>query len=61
MDTDTITTVLDVLAVLLVAFGAAALAFPYIGWASAGVAGVVLLVAVRVADAVARRRSVVRR
>lgn len=61
MDTDLITTALDVVAVLLVAFGAAALAFPYLGWAAAGVAGVVLLVAVRVADAMARRREAVRR
>lgn len=58
VDEDVITTVLDVLAVLLVAFGLAAAAFPVIGWAAAAVAGVVLLAAVRVADALARRRAV---
>lgn len=37
-----ITTLLDLVALLLVAFGAAAAVFPLIGWASAIVGGLVL-------------------
>ena len=37
------TTLLDVLGLLLLAFGAAAALFPVAGWAAAGVAGVVVL------------------
>jgi hypothetical protein len=40
---DVLTTVLDALALLLVAAGLAATAFPFIGWASLAVAGVVVL------------------
>lgn len=57
MDEDMITTWLEVLAFLLVAFGAAAAAFPFIGWAAVAVAGVVLLVAVRVIDVFAHGRG----
>ena len=55
---EVITTVLDVLAVLLVAFGAAAALFPLVGWASVAVAGVVVLAFVRAHEAIARRRAV---
>ena len=38
-----ITTLLDVLGLLLLAAGAAAAVFPWLGWAALAVAGVVLL------------------
>lgn len=50
-------TLLDVLAVLLCAFGAAAALFPFIGWAATGVAGVVILAAVRIGEAVDSRKA----
>jgi len=58
---EVITTVLDVLAVLLVAFGAAALAFPFVGWGAALAGGLVVFVAVRAHELAARRKATVRR
>lgn len=45
---EVVTTALDVLAVLLLAFGLAACAYPFVGWACTAVAAVVVLGAVRV-------------
>jgi sorbitol-specific phosphotransferase system component IIBC len=56
-----ITTALDTLAVLLIAAGAAALAFPYLGWGALAVAGVVVLAGSQIAagalDGVFARRK----
>jgi len=45
---EVVTTALDVLAVLLVAFGLAALVYPFVGLPAVGVAGVTVLALVRV-------------
>jgi hypothetical protein len=52
---EVLTTVLDVVAVLLVAAGAAAAAYQLIGWGALAVAGVVVLGAVRLAELLTRR------
>ncbi|HEY9413505.1 MAG TPA: hypothetical protein VIQ30_01995 [Pseudonocardia sp.] len=54
---DLMTSILDVLALLLLAAGAAAAAFPAIGWASLAVAGVVLLVGSQVAARLSGREA----
>jgi hypothetical protein len=51
---DVITTLLDVVALLLVAFGVGAALFPLIGWAAAAPAGGVVFAGVRVATWLAR-------
>ncbi|MCE7008738.1 hypothetical protein LWC34_38895 [Kibdelosporangium philippinense] len=49
MKPDSITTLLDVVGLALIAFGIGAALFPLIGWAAAAPAGCVVLAGVRVA------------
>ncbi len=52
---DVMTTALDALALVLVAFAAGAAVFPTFGWPSAGLSGLVLFTGVRLADWLRRR------
>ena len=54
---DLVTTVLDVVGLLLIAAGAAAGAAPWVGWGSLAVAGIVVLVGSAVAAWPGRRRD----
>jgi hypothetical protein len=54
---EVLTTVLDVVAVFLVAAGVGAWLYPYVGWACLAAAGLVVTGAVRVAELVARRAA----
>jgi formate hydrogenlyase subunit 3/multisubunit Na+/H+ antiporter MnhD subunit len=51
---DLVTTLLDVLGLLLLALGVGAALFPLIGWAAAAASGVVVLVGAQLADRVQR-------
>ncbi|WP_199444464.1 hypothetical protein [Umezawaea beigongshangensis] len=50
MSRETVTTLIDLAALVLLAFGAGAAVFPLVGWAATAVAGVVLFGGARVID-----------
>lgn len=57
MRRDAVTSALDILGLLLFAAGVAAGVFPWLGWASLAVGGVVVVIGSAIIDAIGARRE----